>query len=164
MGLWATNGDCLGLVETEDQLPASNSIIRYLANQYDGAAIYPAHAQTRARIDQWIDWQASDLNRSWSYPFMSLVRHSPVHQDPKALDAGIVEWGRFMTIVDQQLAKTGAYVAGDRFTLADIPVGLSVNRWFGTPFEHPALPAVADYYQRLSEREGFVLYGGNGVV
>jgi hypothetical protein len=54
----------------------SNSIIRYLANRYHGAGIYPPEAQARARVDQWMDWQATDLNKSWSYAFMSLVRHS----------------------------------------------------------------------------------------
>ena len=39
-----------------------------------------------------------------------------------------------LAILDAQLARTGAYVAGERFTLADIPVGLSVNRWFMTPW------------------------------
>jgi len=60
------------------------------------------------------------------------------------------------------LAATGAYVAGDRFTLADIPIGLSVNRWFETPFEHPPLPAVSEYFKRLTDRPGFVLHGRNG--
>lgn len=35
-----------------------------------------------------------------------------------------------MTILDAQLAKTGAYVAGETFTLADIVLGLSTHRWF----------------------------------
>lgn len=113
----------------------SNSIIRYLANRYGATAFYPDDAQARARIDQWIDWQASDLNRSWSYAFMSLVRHSPAHQDPQALAAGCADWSRYMHILDHQLASTGAYVAGSQFTLADIPIGLSVNRWFETPFD-----------------------------
>ncbi len=142
----------------------SNTIIRYLAKQYGGAAIYPEDAKARARIDQWIDWQASDLNRSWSYPFMSLVRQSPAHQDAKALAAGIADWTRFMGILDRQLTRIGGYVAGERFTLADIPVGLSVNRWFGTPFEHPRLAGVEAYYERLSERSGFMLHGRNGVA
>jgi glutathione S-transferase len=55
----------------------SNTIIRYLANRYSGAEIYPLEALARARVDQWMDWQATDLNKSWSYAFMSLVRHSP---------------------------------------------------------------------------------------
>ncbi|MBC3482691.1 glutathione S-transferase [Pseudomonas sp. SWRI59] len=140
----------------------SNTIIRYLATRHDQGATYPAEAQARARIDQWIDWQASDLNRSWSYAFMSLVRHSPAHQDPQALAAGCAEWGRHMQILERQLAATGAYVAGSRFTLADIPIGLSVNRWFETPFEHPHLPAVRAYYERLSQRRAFCLHGRNG--
>ncbi len=141
----------------------SNSIIRYLATRYGDAALYPVEAKARARVDQWIDWQASDLNRSWSYGFMSLVRQSPAHQDAAALAAGLAEWARYMRILDRQLASTGAYVAGEDFSLADIPVGLSVNRWFETPFDHPQLPAVSEYYQRLGERSGFRLYGRNGM-
>lgn len=140
----------------------SNSIIRYLVTRYGGAHIYPAEAQARARLDQWIDWQASELNRSWSYAFLSLVRKSPDHQDSSALLAGCEAWSRNMTILDRQLEKTGAYVGGEQFSLADIPIGLSVNRWFETPFEHPHLPAVSAYYERLNQRHGYRLYGRNG--
>ncbi|WP_445178708.1 glutathione S-transferase family protein [Pseudomonas sp. McL0111] len=140
----------------------SNTIIRYLAAQYDGAQLYPAEAKARARVDQWIDWQASELNRSWSYAFMSLVRQSPDYQDKSALDDGIKQWSKSMGILDQQLKKTGAYVAGEVFSLADIPIGLSVNRWFETPLAHPEYEAVNAYYERLTQREGFRLHGRNG--
>ncbi|HKS15506.1 MAG TPA: glutathione S-transferase [Pseudomonas sp.] len=140
----------------------SNTIIRYLVTRYWAASLYPVEARARARVDQWIDWQASDLNRSWSYAFMSLVRHSPAHQNPHALAAGCADWCRHMQILERQLASTGAYVAGDTFSLADIPIGLSVNRWFETPLDHPHLPAVSDYYARLSGRPGFRLHGRNG--
>lgn len=140
----------------------SNAIIRYLATRYGGAFLYPTEARARAGIDQWIDWQASDLNKSWIYTFMSLVRESPSHQDVHALAAGRADWCRHMQILERRLASTGAYVAGDAFSLADIPIGLSVNRWFETPLDHPYLPVLNDYYERLSERPGFRLYGTNG--
>ena len=140
----------------------SNSIIRYLANQYGGDHLYPQAARARARVDQWLDWQASDLNKSWSYAFLSLVRRSPAHQDPDALSAGCREWARHMGILERQLETTGGYACGAHFSLADIVLGLSVNRWFETPFDHPHLPAVSAYYQRLSERPGFLLHGRNG--
>jgi glutathione S-transferase len=140
----------------------SNSIIRYLAAAYGGDALYPSTAKARARVDQWIDWQATDLNRSWSYAFVSLVRRSPAHQDAQALAAGCADWSRHMAILDAQLAATGAYVAGEAFSLADIPIGLSVNRWFETPLGHPHLPHVRAYYARLGERGGYRLYGKNG--
>lgn len=140
----------------------SNTIIRYLVSRYDGSHLYPTDAQTRARIDQWIDWQASELNRSWSYAFLSLVRQSPEHQDSAALAVGIEQWSKNMAILDRQLEKTGAYVSGEQFSLADIPIGLSVNRWFETPLAHPDFAAVKAYYERLSLRPGYVLHGRNG--
>lgn len=140
----------------------SNSIIRYLAARSNASSLYPHEARARARVDQWIDWQASDLNKSWSYAFMSLVRHSPEHQDSQALAAACKDWSRHMEILNRQLESTGAYVAGNEFSLADIPVGLSVNRWFETPLAHPDFPAVSDYYERLSHRPGYLLHGRNG--
>ncbi|MDX9678170.1 glutathione S-transferase family protein [Pseudomonas zeae] len=140
----------------------SNTIIRYLAARYDGSHLYPTDAQTRARVDQWIDWQASELNRSWSYAFMSLVRQSPDYKDNAALANGIEQWSKSMAILDRQLDKTGAYVSGETFSLADIPIGLSVNRWFETPLAHPDFAAVKAYYERLSLRPGYVLHGKNG--
>ena len=139
----------------------SNSIIRYLAARYNASNLYPHEARARACVDQWIDWQASDLNKSWSYAFMSLVRHSPEHQDSLALAAACNDWSRHMEILNRQLESTGAYVAGNEFSLADIPIGLSVNRWFETPLAHPDLPAVSDYYERLSQRPSYLLHGRN---
>ena len=55
-----------------------------------------------------------------------------------------------------------AYVAGNGFTLADIPIGLSANRWFMTPMDKPAFPAVSAYYDRLSQRPAFLTHGRNG--
>ncbi|MEG0556863.1 MAG: glutathione S-transferase [Comamonas sp.] len=140
----------------------SNSILRYLANCYHGAGLYPAEAKARARVDQWMDWQASDLNRSWSYAFMSLVRQSPEHQDGRALANACRDWTRHMEVLSRQLDSTGAYIGGDVFSLADIPIGLSVNRWFETPLVHADFPALSDYYERLSLRPGYRLYGRNG--
>lgn len=140
----------------------SNSIIRYLVSRYGGAHLYPSEPQARARIDQWIDWQAADLNRSWSYAFLALVRQSPLHQDQQALAMSCASWSKHMTILDRQLQSTGQFVAGEHFTLADIPIGLSVNRWFGTPFARPELPAVSAYFERLDERTGYRQYGRNG--
>ena len=60
-----------------------------------------------------------------------------------------------MQILDAQLDKTGAYVAGSAFTLADVVLGLSVHRWLMTPIVRPELPAVAAYTERLRQRAGF---------
>jgi len=149
------------LIDGDFVLWESNSIIRYLANQH-GAWLYPSSPRLRARIDQWIDWQATDLNRSWTYAFMGAVRQSADHQDQALIADSWTQWTRNMTILEGQLANTGAFVAGDDFSLADIPVGLSVHRWMATPLPHADLPAVSAYYEQMNNREGFRLYGKNG--
>ncbi len=53
--------------------------------------------------------------------------------------------------------------AGERFSLADVAIGLSVQRWFMTPMQRPELPAVAAYYQWLGQRPGFCEHGCNGL-
>ena len=137
----------------------SNTICRYLAAQHGRIDLLPVDAQARARVEQWMDWQAGELNNAWRYAFMALVRKSTAHTDAAALQASRHNWNRHMQILDAQLAHTGAYAAGPVFTLADVVLGLSVHRWSMTPFgadQRPALPAVAAYVERLRQRSGFV--------
>ncbi|WP_439852942.1 glutathione S-transferase family protein [Pseudomonas syringae] len=151
------------IVEDGFVLWESNSIIRYLAACHDAEGnLYPHDPKARAHVDQWIDWQSADLNRSWAYAFMSLTRRAADFNDPVATAASCANWARHMQILNRQLETTGAYVCGESFSLADIPIGLSVNRWFETPMDPPQLPAVSAYYQRLSNRPGYLLYGRNG--
>ncbi|SMF26975.1 glutathione S-transferase family protein [Pseudogulbenkiania subflava] len=140
----------------------SNTICRYLAGREQRGDLLPSAPRERALVEKWMDWQATELNNSWRYAFMALVRHSPAHADPEALKAGVAGWNRHMAMVEAQLSRTGAYIAGASFTLADIVIGLSTHRWFMTPMARPALPAVEAYYQRLSERPGCRLHGCNG--
>ena len=141
----------------------SNTICRYLAGKQGRDDLLPRDPASRAIVEQWMDWQATELNDAWRYAFMGLVRKSPKHDDPSLIDASIEQWNRHMTMLDARLEHTGAYVAGETFTLADICVGLSTHRWFATPIERPALAAVDAFYERLSERAGFREHGRNGV-
>ena len=147
----------------EQVLWESNTICRYLAGREQRDDLLPSLPAERARVEQWMDWQATELNNAWRYAFMARVRQSPHHADPAQIEASVREWNQRMGILDGQLARTGAHVAGDAFTLADIVLGLSVNRWRMTPMERPELPAVAAYLRRLEARPGFRRYGGNGI-
>lgn len=66
------------------------------------------------------------------------------------------------SVIDAQLAQSGGYIAGAAFTVADIAIGLSIHRWHSVPLERQALVHVSDYYDRLCQRAGFVLYGRDG--
>ena len=89
---------------------------------------------------------------------MSLARSSPEHADAAEVQRSLEAWQRFMRVLEGRLAETGAYVAGDAFSLADIAIGLSVHRWYQTPFDHPLLEAVDGYYRRIEQRDAFVTH------
>lgn len=142
----------------------SNAIIRYLATAYGDGALLPAAPRERAKVEQWMDWQATELNNAWRYAFLALVRKNPAYTDQAALAASVASWSRHIAILERQLASTGAYILGDTFSLADVPLGLSVNRWLMTPLQHPEYPAVAAYFERLSQRPAFLRHGRNGLA
>lgn len=141
----------------------SNTICRYLAGRHGRTDLLPVEPMARARVEQWMDWMATELNSAWRYAFMALVRKHADYADPRAIDASVAAWNRHIALLDAQLQRTGAYATGATFTLADITLGLAVHRWFMTPMQRPPLAAVQAYYERLSERPGFRAHGRNGV-
>jgi glutathione S-transferase len=158
------NGLVPVLVDGDFVLWESNSICRYLCGKAGRHDLLPADPQARARVEQWMDWQATDLNASWRYAFMALVRQNPAFADPAQIAASAVAWNRNVGILERHLAAAGPFAAGAQFTLADIVLGLSLNRWLMTPIERPDCPAIAAYVERLLERPGYREFGRNGVA
>jgi glutathione S-transferase len=53
------------------------------------------------------------------------------------------------TLADQQ------FLVGDTVTLADIPIGTQLYRYFNLEIERPHIPHVEAWYQRLQERPSY---------
>lgn len=143
----------------------SNSICRYLVAREQRHELLPQAPRARAQVEQRMDWQAGEFNNAWRYAFMSLVRKSPAHQDPQLLAQGVAGWHRHVQILDAQLARTGAFVCGETFTLADVVLGLSLQRWRVAPLDEagrPEVPAARAYLLRLEQRPAFMAHGANG--
>jgi glutathione S-transferase len=133
----------------------SNAICRYLAGRYPRANLLPAEPEGRALADQWMDWQASELNPAWRYSFLALVRRNPACTDPALIAASVLAWNGKMQLLDAHFARGGQFVTGEFMTIADVVLGLSTHRWLHSPIERPPLDAVHGYYQRLSVRPAF---------
>ncbi len=133
----------------------SNAICRYLAGKQPRGTLLPEDPQHRAQVDQWMDWQVTELNESWRYAFLALVRRSPDHTEARHIAASIQSWHRHMRILDEHFAHGGQFITGEFFTLADVVLGLAAHRWLHSPLERPHLDAVHGWYQRLSVRPAF---------
>jgi glutathione S-transferase len=158
------NGLVPVLVDGDFVLWESNSICRYLCGKAGRHDLLPADPQARARVEQWMDWQATDLNSSWRYAFMALVRQNPAFADPAQVAASATAWNRNIGILESHLAGGGPFASGEQFTLADIVLGLSLNRWLMAPIERPDYPAVDAYVERLLQRQAYREFGRNGVA
>lgn len=145
-------------------LRESQAIIRYLAAKHGREDLYPSELQTRALIEQWLDWAATDLYAGVRPAFLGLAVRMPAFSDPDLIARAIVDWSRQMQVLESHLAAGNDWMVAGRFTLADIPVGLVVNRWYAIEFEKPELPAVAAYYERLSQRPAYREHGRNGMA
>jgi glutathione S-transferase len=133
----------------------SNAICRYLAGKQPRGTLLPVEPTARARVEQWMDWQATELNSAWRYGFLALVRRSPKFQDPATISESIEAWNRHMRILDEHFVRGGQFITGEFFTLADVGLGLATHRWLLSPIERPHLDALHGYYQRLSVRPAF---------
>jgi glutathione S-transferase len=140
----------------------SNVIVRYLAASRGRTDLLPTDPAARARVEQWMDWQGSDLNNSWRVAFQALVRRNPAFTERQAIEASTDLFSRMVGIIDAALGRTGAYIAGANFTVADIAIGLSLHRWRSIPMTRPDYSHVDRYYERLLARTGFVHYGRDG--
>lgn len=141
----------------------SNTICRYLADRHGQSKLLPPPSRERALVERWMDWQATELNNAWRYAFMALVRNSPRHQDAGLIADSVASWNGALRLLDEHLAANGPFMAGAGFSLADVVIGLSVNRWKATPLAHATLPAVEAYFALLSQRAAFMAHGSNGV-
>jgi glutathione S-transferase len=141
----------------------SNVIVRYLAASRGRTDLLPAEAAPRARVEQWMDWQASDFNNSWRVVFQALVRMNPEFQNLEAVEKSAMQVASMVEIIDGALGRTGAYIAGSQFTVADIAIGLSLHRWRSIPRDWPRYSNVERYLELLTKRQGFQRYGRDGV-
>lgn len=131
----------------------SNTICRYLASSAQRHDLLPADPFPRAEVEMWMDWQATELNSAWRTAFLALVRRHPEHvHDQIGIARSVEQWNALMRILERRMAETHAYVVGAHFTLADVVVGLSLQRWLLTPIARPPTPALNAYRERLLAR------------
>jgi glutathione S-transferase len=124
-----------------------NATIRYLAERYAPGKFYPAHLAARADVDRWMDFQLSTIRP----PLHAMLRD---RLDAGAVARNAAKLAEAMEPVEAALAKR-AYLAGDAFTIGDIPVGINAYRWFLLDIERPPSPAVEAWVERLKARPAF---------
>ena len=133
----------------------SNSIVRYLAARHGAGSLWPEAPAERSLADRWMDWELATLQPDFMSLFWGFYRTPEAQQrNARAIDAARARCAEHYRLLDDQLASR-AFLAGDAFTMGDIPAGTSLFRYFEMGLETPALPNVRRWYGRLCERPAY---------
>ena len=127
----------------------SHAILRYLAAKYGPDSYFPANLARRAIVDQWLDWKIAQVSPALRPLFFRYFLKMGEFTGREVQEAE-TECAKLFTILNGQLAKTGAYAAGGNITIADSSIGMAVHRWLTLPLNRPSLPQIDRYYETLS--------------
>jgi glutathione S-transferase len=132
----------------------SNAIVRHLARRYGESSLLPDGEQDYSVADQWMDWHKTTPYPPYIELFWAIVRTEPAHRKPGKIARLAETVGRNLRVLEDHLAER-AYILGDRLTMADIPFGPMIHRYFALDVERPDLPHIRSWYERLSDRPAF---------
>ena len=109
----------------------SNVIVRYLCAKHSQTTLNPAGR------DGFIQW----------------VRTAPAQRDAATYLQSVAATEPLLALLDAHLARQ-AFMAGDSFTMADIPVACEIHRWRALPLSDtaPVTPHLDRWYQVVSGR------------
>jgi len=121
------------------------AICAYLADAFPDAGLAPPHDE-RGAYYRWLFFAAGPLEAATTNRFLGF--------EPAADRQGMVGYGTFETVMNtlEHAVAGGGYIAGERFSAADVYVGSHVG-WglqLGTIEKRPAF---ADYWARMENRD-----------
>ena len=129
----------------------SNVITRYLCAKHSTGNLYPDDLQERFDVERWMEWQQTTVNPASRNGFWHLVRLPADQRDPALVAQSNAAVELLMAMLDSHLA-TRSFVVGERFTMADIPLGCEVQRWFGLPQSREPRPNMERWFASLLAR------------
>ncbi len=141
----------------------SGAILQYLAEKTGLFLPLPTALRQRYQVLQWLNWQMGGLG-----PMAGQNGHFLLYAPdkiPYAIERYGKEVDRLYGVLDGQLARTGAFVAGADYSIADMAIFPwtrthkaqnvelerfpHVQRWYQTLFERPAVKRGLDLGKEL---------------
>jgi len=144
----------------EVELFESKAIATYLDRSFPGPQLIPSEPHLAALTEQWVSLVNTVIDRTLirTYLFAYIApKTADGKPDRAAIDAVMPMVRERLGILDRAVAATG-YLAGDRFTFADINLLPILHRVGQAPEGAGALaaaPHLSAYYERHAARPSF---------
>ncbi len=113
--------------------------------------LYPQDLAHRFDAERWMDWQQTTLNPAGGKAFVQWFRTPAAQRDLAVIAQSVAATEPLLHLLDAHL-QDQAFMAGEAFTMADIPVACEIHRWFGLPQARPSLPHLERWFARILAR------------
>ncbi len=146
------NGKVPTLVDGDNVIWESNTILRYLCNKQKNADLYPGDPAARSQVERWMDWMLAALNP----PYLGIFKEAKKAPGERAAswDADSKELKAQLEILDRGMAGN-PWAVGANFSLADIALAPVVHRCLDFPVDLPALPKLRAWRDKVVQRPAF---------
>ncbi len=148
------NGTIPTIADGDFVLWESNAIVAYIARHYAPGELFGGSEETFARAQQWMIWTNCNLDHAMHALVMHLERLPAGQRSPETVENSRLEIIRKLELMEVQLSRS-RYLAGDAFTMGDIPPSISIQRFLHFDLKRPPTPRVDEWLGRLGEHEGF---------
>lgn len=133
----------------------SHTILRYLAARYGQTRFWSDDAGVRSQADRWMDWSQTTLQPDFlTGIFWGFYRTPEPQRNWNTIQESVKRCAKHFQLLDDIL-KNQPFLGGNTLTLADIPTGTTLYRYFELDIERPVIPHVEAWYKRLQKHPAY---------
>jgi glutathione S-transferase len=101
-----------------------------------------------------MDWDNNHLMGGQHTLVMQLVRLPAQARDKRELESACNDQIAAFRVIDEELGRS-RFIAGDHFSMGDIPIGVHAHRWHLYDIERPPMANLARWYAEICQRRAF---------
>ncbi|MGO2127703.1 MAG: glutathione S-transferase family protein [Pseudoalteromonas prydzensis] len=142
------------LVDGDNVIWESHSILRYLAASYGTTDWYYASPYQRSLYERWMDWSQVIFQPAFMATFWGYYRKAQNNRCMERITRDLQACEQCLQIIEQQLSHA-PYLAGGKITLADICVGAILYRLTSQGLAITLPERATQWFALLKTRAGY---------
>lgn len=126
----------------------SGAMLVYLASKF--GRFMPRSDRAKFEVLQWLMFQMGGVG-----PMLGQAHHFRIYAPEKidyAYNRYTNEAKRLYGVMDKQVARTGHYIAGKQYTIADMAIFPWLRSWQNQGIDWADYPALKDWFDRIAAR------------
>ena len=132
----------------------SSAILCYLASRHGKGTLYPTDDRARGEAYRWVVWQTGTVRGAIMPLYTQWRVWKPAYRHLEELERFRKGMEPIWRIIENHL-QSREWLAGDQFSMADIPMGIMAHWWYSFPIDHFDLPRMRDWHTRIVQRPAF---------